>query len=275
MKAFISVSGQLSTQVGKQLKDWLAAVLQHVEPWIAVDDINKGAQWPTQLAESLTESDCGILVLSADNLTSPWLMYEAGVIAARTNMERVVGLLIDVAPSVVAPPLGLYQLTQFERADILKLIHRMNNWTNNPRASETVERAFDALWPDFETRVQSCKATCGVTSEMPSRDPHSLLVEILELTRDVYRRTCSSVAENRIRLLQNEIRGSTPAAGILDGLLANPSTAVESVSIQMRQAGPAEFRPSGATGTRQSSVTTLQLNPPPAGVMPARDTLGT
>jgi hypothetical protein len=275
MKAFISFSGDLSREVGKQLKDWLAAVLQHVEPWIAVDDISKGAQWPMRLADSLTESDCGILVLCADNLSSPWLMYEAGVIAARTNMERVAGVLVDVDPSMVSQPLSLFQLTRFDRDDILKLIHQMNVWTGTPRTTETVGKAFNALWPEFEKGVRSC--TTSLSNRMPTipRDPNAMIEEILALTRDVHRRTFAAAAEDQIRLLQKELHGPAAAAGLLDGLLASPTTAVETVSIQMRPSGTVEFRPAGTAGARHSSVNTFQLSAPPAGEIPIENTSGT
>jgi hypothetical protein len=275
MKSFISVSGTLSTEIGGHLSEWMAAVLQHVEPWIAVEDISKGAHWPTKLAESLSDTDCGIIVLCPDNLNSPWLMYEAGVIAARTKMERVAGLLIDVAPSAVTPPLGLFQLTRFDRDDVRKLIHRLNEWTNSPRTAETIDRVFNALWPEFETKVRQCIASGSTASPTPRRDHNAMIEEILNLTRDVYRRTCASAPEDRIGVLQKELRNSTTGTGLLDGLLASPRTAVESVSFHLRPTGPTG--PTGLTGavsTRHSSATTFQLQPAPAGVMPTRDSSG-
>ena len=75
MKTFISVSGKLSTAIGLVLTDWLKSVLQHVEPWIAAEDLSKGSQWSTVLSQTLSATDCGIIVLCPDNLQRPWLMY--------------------------------------------------------------------------------------------------------------------------------------------------------------------------------------------------------
>lgn len=270
MKLFISVSGTLSTEIGEHLSKWIAAVLQHVEPWIAVDDLNKGAHWPTKLADSLGDTDCGLIVLCRDNLDSPWLMYEAGVIAARTKMERVAGLLIDVSPSSVKPPLGHFQLTRFDRDDVCRLIHRLNEWTNSPRAVETINRAFNALWADCEAKVRECIASCNTATPAPVRDHNAMIEEILTLTRDLYRRAGTPRTEDRIRALQREIRTASPS--ILDGLVDNPSTAVESVSFHLRPTGPTgPAGLSGAGSTRHFSATTFQLQPPPAGVMPNRD----
>ena len=270
MNSFISVSGTLSTQIGLALSDWLKSVLQHVQPWIAAEDISKGSEWRSVLSQSLASTDFGIIVLCPDNLQKPWLMYEAGAIAALTNMQRVATLLIDVQPQDVESPLDQFQHTVFERPDVLKLVHDINTWTGDRLTASKVEDVFAMWWPVLETKVSECKQACPVNAPLPHRDASDIMGEILELTRDVHRRTCSPRAEDRIRALQREIRGASPS--ILDGLVDNPSTAVESVSFHLRPTGPAgPIGVTGAASTRHSSATSFQLQPSPAGVMPPRD----
>lgn len=269
MNSFISVSGNLSTQIGLALSDWLKSVLQHVQPWIAAEDISKGSQWRSVLSQSLASTDCGIIVLCPDNLQKPWLMYEAGVIAALTKMQRVATLLIDVQPQDVKSPLDQFQHTVFNRPDVLKLVHDINTWTGDRLTAGKVEDVFAMWWPALETKVSECKQACPVSAPLPHRDASDMIGEILELTRDVHRRTCSPRTEDRIRALQRELQGaSSSSSGLLDGLLADGRTAVESVSILMRPTGPMEIGVTGPTGTRQSSATTLHLTPAPAGEKP-------
>lgn len=270
MKTFISVSGKLSTAIGLVLTDWLKSVLQHLEPWIAAEDISKGSQWSTVLSQTLSQTDCGIIVLCPDNLQRPWLMYEAGVIAARTRMQRVATLLIDVHPNDVVSPLDQFQHTVFNRDDVLKLIQDINSWTGGVLPTAKVDDVFSTWWSILEAKVSECKESCPASDATPRRTDSDLISEILELTRDVHRRTCMPHPEDRIRLLQREIRAASPS--ILDGLVDNPSTAVESVSFHLRPTGPTgPTGLSGAGSTRHFSATTFQLQPPPAGVMPNRD----
>jgi hypothetical protein len=281
VNSFISVSGTLSTQIGLALSDWLKSVLQHVQSWIAAEDISKGSQWRSVLSQSLASTDCGIIVLCPDNLQKPWLMYEAGVIAALTKMQRVATLLIDVQPQDVEAPLDQFQHTLFDRPDVLKLVHDINTWTGDRLTASKVEEVFAMWWPVLETKVSECKQACPVNAPLPHRDASDIMGEILELTRDVHRRTCSPRAEDRIRAFQRELKGaSSSSSGLLDGLLADGRTAVESVSILMRPTGPTgptapiEIGVTGPTGTRQLSTTTFHLAPAAAGEMPNRGPSG-
>lgn len=274
MTAFISVSGPLSTAIGKCLHAWLKGFLQHVEPWIAAEDIHKGSQWANVISQSLTTTDCGIIVLCPDNLTKPWLMYEAGVIAARTNMERVATLLVDVRPENVEWPLKQFQHTFFAEDDLLRLSHNINAWTGARLSSSEVADFFSVWWPRLEEQVRECKKTCGEMPPLHPRTTEEMLAEILELVRNGYVRGSRLSTEDHIRLLREPTDG-TISAGVLNGLLAGPNTAVDSISIQMRPTGPIEFGPTGPTGTRQSSATTFRVTPLPAGEMPARGPSGT
>lgn len=273
MTAFISVSGPLSTQIGKCLHGWLKGFLQHVEPWIAAEDIHKGSQWASVISQSLTETDCGIIVLCPDNLTRPWLMYEAGVIAARTNMERVATLLVDVRPENVEWPLKQFQHTLFTQDDLLRLSHNINAWTGARLSSSEVTDFFSVWWPRLEQQVNDCKNACGDMPPLRPRTTEEMLLEILDLVRNDYLRGSHLSKENQIRLLRERTDGAI-SAGVLNGLLADPKTAVDRISIQMRPTGPIEFSATGPTGTRQSSVTTLRETPHPAGEMPIRGPVG-
>ena len=66
------------------------------------DAIRSGARWSDAIAQSLDESDFGIICVTRDNLDAPWLLFEAGALAKRFKTARVVPLCIDLAPSDIS-----------------------------------------------------------------------------------------------------------------------------------------------------------------------------
>ena len=59
----------------------MPAVLRFVEPWVSSEDIPKGTRWGIQLASELEGTHSGIICLVHDNLTEPWLDFEAGALS--------------------------------------------------------------------------------------------------------------------------------------------------------------------------------------------------
>lgn len=120
MKVFLSWSGEKSRAVAEALRDWLPYVIQEVEPFMSSEDIVAGARWQDELATQLDESRFGILCVTQDNQSAPWLNFEAGAIAKQLGLNRVVPLAIDLRLAELRPPLGQFQakeMTKHERRD--------------------------------------------------------------------------------------------------------------------------------------------------------------
>ena len=74
-------------------------------------DIEPGARWSNAIAEELDAISIGIVCVTRENQSSPWLNFEAGALAKRLiDQARVVPLLIDLTPSDVLQPLGQFQI---------------------------------------------------------------------------------------------------------------------------------------------------------------------
>jgi TIR domain len=89
MKVFISWSGPKAKLLAIALRDWLPLVIQSVTPWMSEKDINAGRRWRTELADQLEECGCGIVCLTKDSLTSPWVLFESGALAKTFNESLV------------------------------------------------------------------------------------------------------------------------------------------------------------------------------------------
>ena len=81
MKVFISWSGELSLEVAQLLKRWVKCVLQATEPWLSSEDIAKGSLWSNEINEQLVKTSVGIICVTRENATTPWIHFEAGALA--------------------------------------------------------------------------------------------------------------------------------------------------------------------------------------------------
>src|SRR5262249_20279544 len=115
MRAFLSWSGKKSHDAANALKPWLEKVLGGVQVWMSDHDIEAGTPWGTSLHEQLRHADFGILCLTPENLSAPWVLYEAGALAASSRAGCVVPYLLGVAPETLTPPLSLFQSAEAGR----------------------------------------------------------------------------------------------------------------------------------------------------------------
>lgn len=81
MKVFISWSGERSKKVALIFHEWLPQVIQSLEPFASSEDIEKGSRWNTDIAQELKESTFGLICVTKDNLSAPWLNFEAGALS--------------------------------------------------------------------------------------------------------------------------------------------------------------------------------------------------
>jgi hypothetical protein len=75
MEVFISWSGERSKAVAEALHDWLPNVIQTVRPWVSLADIEKGTRWNTDIASQLAECRVGLICLTPENVSAPWLLF--------------------------------------------------------------------------------------------------------------------------------------------------------------------------------------------------------
>ena len=88
MKVFISWSGERSKQVAEVLNDWIQCVIQAVDPWMSSKDIDRGALWFSEITDQLANTSIGIICLTKENKTKPWILFEAGALAKGLSSSR-------------------------------------------------------------------------------------------------------------------------------------------------------------------------------------------
>lgn len=189
MKVFLGWSGTRSKKTAEIFGDWLGQVIQAIDPWIS-SDILKGARWSEEIADKLEEAKVGIICLTKENLNENWILFEAGALS-KTKDAHVCTFLLDLKPTDIKQPLALFQHTEFEKEDVRKLTHTINQAIEaaGERSLDVkrLDTIFNRFWPDLEEKL---KEIVKIQSEVrkPIRTEREILEEILETVRKRERR---------------------------------------------------------------------------------------
>lgn len=190
MKVFLSWSGTRSHKVALVFREWLPSVIQDIVPYVSSEDIDKGARWSTDIAKELSDSQFGILCVTRENISAPWLTFEAGALSKQVEKSSVNPFLFDIKRSELDGPLLQFQSTIFEKEDLKKLVATLNkSCGDNGLSSERLDRAFEVWYPTLEkdlnqiTDVDPSNEDVDSTSESHVSETQKILEEILELTR--------------------------------------------------------------------------------------------
>lgn len=189
MKVFLSWSGQKSHKVATALRDWLPSVIQSVKPYVSSEDIDKGARWSTDIAKELEDSAFGVLCVTKDNLTAPWLTFEAGALSKKLEKSYVSPFLFDIKRAEIDGPILQFQSTLFEKEDVRKLIKTINKACGDEKLTEErLDKTFDVWYPSLEKELGKIKDKEEDSKEEDGNNRldginQQMLEEILELTR--------------------------------------------------------------------------------------------
>lgn len=225
MKVFISWSGARSRIVAEALREWLPDVINAVEPFVSEEDIDKGAIGAEVIGRQLRDCEFGIICLTRDNQTRPWLNYEAGALskAVGDNEARVATLLIDIDdPSGVTGPLSAFQATRLRDAtDMKRLVGSIARTAGDTRTRENLDRVVDRMWETFVNEVSEARlAESGEQSSAPLRRPEDMFGELLTLIRqvsqDVARLTAAEVSSTEKQDSQTQASRNTSRMRLLE-----------------------------------------------------------
>ena len=100
MRVFISWSGSRSNSLATFLEQWIPRVIQVVEPWVSSASIDPGTRWSDEVSRALEDLQFGILCLTPENLTSPWILFEAGALSKIVLKSHVVPYLFGFEPGL-------------------------------------------------------------------------------------------------------------------------------------------------------------------------------
>jgi hypothetical protein len=202
MQIFISWSGDKSRDVAAALREWLPHVLQGISPFVSSRDLSAGTRWAVEIAEKLKDTEFGLVCVTRENQREPWLNFEAGAIAKKLEVSRVVPLAIDLPPAEISHPLGQFQATKITREGIDEVVKSINEASSSPLAPENLSAAIGKWWPDLEEDFQRIENTSYQNQEEPSppdRSDREMLEEVLDTVRAFSRETPQRSADDPFR----------------------------------------------------------------------------
>jgi hypothetical protein len=168
MKVFLSWSGEPSRQVAEELRRWLPAVVQVLEPFASAADIASGERWSAEIATKLQETNFGIVCLTRSNVDKPWLNFEAGALSKSIADGRVVPYLLGMETAdLPRGPLTQFQAKRANEEDTLALVQDLNAALDRRLSESALRDQFEHYWPRLARRLAKIQSDAGPPDEQP------------------------------------------------------------------------------------------------------------
>jgi hypothetical protein len=143
-----------------------------------------------EIAEKLKDTEFGLVCVTRENQREPWLNFEAGAIAKKLDVSRVVPLAIDLPPAEISHPLGQFQATRINREGIDEVVKSINEASSSSLSPENLAAAIEKWWPDLEEDLQGIEERPYPDQSEPSppdRSDREMLEEVLDTVRGLSR----------------------------------------------------------------------------------------
>jgi hypothetical protein len=160
---------------------------------MSAEDIDKGERWSIDIAKQLEETNFGIICMTPENMTAPWVLFEAGALSKSIERSRVSPLLFGLSPSDFSKsPLLQFQLTVFKQDEILKLLQSINNSSSETERlrDDVLQVTFARSWGDLASAISQISFTNdmadpGKPVDSPSTNDkvNEILEELLSIGR--------------------------------------------------------------------------------------------
>jgi EAL domain-containing protein (putative c-di-GMP-specific phosphodiesterase class I) len=156
MKVFISWSGERSRYIAETLRVWLPRVIQAIKPWMSDVDIPAGARWQTDVALELDAADFGIICVTPENMSKPWLMFEAGALSKSMKASRVCPLVYSMDVGELGGPIAQFQANKLDEDGIFQVLKAINAAVPENRLELShLKDQFDLLWARLHQRLEA------------------------------------------------------------------------------------------------------------------------
>lgn len=175
-------------------------VLHYVEPWLSHSDIEAGERWANEVAKELESSKFGIICITRENITSPWILFEAGALAKFMQEGRVIPLLLDIEFKDIAGPLAQFQAKKVEKTGLSDVVNSINQFSETKVPESRLAPLFENLWTSLEQKLIDIPKTQALAKQ--TRPQHEILEELVSSIRGLdlrFREIVEEVPQRRRR----------------------------------------------------------------------------
>ncbi|HEV3377543.1 MAG TPA: toll/interleukin-1 receptor domain-containing protein [Thermoleophilaceae bacterium] len=149
---FLCWSGDRSRAAAAILKERLEAIVPGLT-CVMSTEIEAGSLWSAELQRRLAAADAGLVCLTPEAVSSPWLHYEAGLLSdalgRKRGEPRLFTYLLDLQQRELRGPLSAYQAATATREGTAQLVESLRRFAGN-----SADVDFDAWWRDVKDALQ-------------------------------------------------------------------------------------------------------------------------
>ena len=194
---FFSWSGERSKKVAEAFQDIFKEVFDPViECFLSTRDIAPGARSIQILFDKLEKCNYGICFIDSENVTAPWIQFEAGALSKMVENSKVMILLLDNNTECLqGTPLFAFQHKLFNREHIQSIFEEIIKLFDQESSKESFLKRFEKSWGSFSER--SNKILANVQNEIDIQNTNKdelntikkMLIDVQNLLKNDYSET--------------------------------------------------------------------------------------
>ncbi|MEU3069864.1 toll/interleukin-1 receptor domain-containing protein [Streptomyces sp. NPDC006906] len=200
MQIFISWSGDASKECAEALRDWLPLMNQTIVPFVSSQDISKGERGLAKIASQLQACSFGIVCVTRENQTAPWINFEAGALSRELGESFLIPFLLDMPIKDISGPLSQFQGTDSSSEDdVWGMVKSINEKCEASVDQDRLRKTFNAFWVELSGNLDRIRSARAPAENVPERDTSDILNELVGLVRE---------QSNRIGVMEGTIRNT-------------------------------------------------------------------
>ncbi len=214
MHVFISWSGEPSRSLAHILKTWIENIFQDVQVFFSAADLDPGAFWTSDVLKQFDDLGFAICCVTPENMSSPWLNFEAGAATSQLKRERVCPILYGLSGGDLVAPLNIFQALTAEKGDLKRLVGRLNNLRASSFSTDKLDQQFEVWWPSLEQQLGKI-AKPSAPIKRKTDDKIDEILQIVRSQRSIMSKVSRQVDETASRnpYLSRSIFGGNAGEG--------------------------------------------------------------
>ena len=125
-----------------------------------LDIIRQGTEWERTIRNNLKKANYGIILLSSNAAKSPWVLYEAGALDAKTNFKGLTVLSYGARLTQVPKPLRSKQIARLNKMDLLGLTTNILKVMKINRQKSRIETKVNEFVKSLKKKPVKRKSEC-------------------------------------------------------------------------------------------------------------------